>query len=166
MQWHWAGASERFLPSGKLQGVRKACRLRRWRVEMQWLGGDFGLPVGRSSIAHLAAKKAGWKCFPCVGQRPVMRHKRLFCIATLVLIAATLAVIAADDFILPYAHHEPATCPICAVAQCLTTAQLPSPLIWVEPTTVHWLPCESVCISLMECVSRLFSARAPPILYS
>ena len=59
---------------------------------------------------------------------------------------ASVVVVAADELILPGVQHQPATCPICALAQCLANGQLPSPVLWIEPSNVHWLPPETVCI--------------------
>jgi hypothetical protein len=91
-----------------------------------------------------------------------MRPQRVLCIATLVLMIATFVLVAADDLILPDVKHEPTSCPICAVAQCLAGAQLPAVVLWIEPSEVHWLPPEAVCIFSNRLASRLFSARAPP----
>lgn len=91
-----------------------------------------------------------------------MREQRLFCIAVLVLMVATYVLVATDEFILPGVEHKPSTCPVCAMAQCLTTAQSPLPLVWVAPVEVCWLPPETVHISRSEVFSQLFCARAPP----
>jgi len=93
-----------------------------------------------------------------------MRQQRLFCIATLVLMVATLVVVAADDFILPGVQHEPSTCPICDIAQCLGTAQILPLVIWSEPLAVRWLPPDAVHIFWNHPLSCLFCARAPPLL--
>ena len=93
-----------------------------------------------------------------------MRYQRLFCLATLALLVASLVLVAADDFVLPGIKHEPSTCPICALAQCLTTAQLPTPIVWTEPAHVRWLPPERVCIVRNESTSQSFCACAPPSL--
>jgi hypothetical protein len=91
-----------------------------------------------------------------------MRHQRLFCIAALVLMVATFVVVAADAFILPDVKHEPTSCPICAMAQYLTTAQTSLPLVWIAPLEVCWLPPETAHVSRSEVFSQLFCARAPP----
>jgi hypothetical protein len=80
-----------------------------------------------------------------------------------VLIVATFVMVAADEFILPDVKHEPTSCPICAVAQCLTTAQPPLPVLWIEPTQVFWLPPETVHTPWSEDFAQLFCARAPPL---
>ena len=115
----------------------------------------FSLPFGRQHHPNHRSTPS---------PRHIMRQQRLFCIATLVLIVATLVLVAADEFVLPDVKHEPTSCPICAVAQCLTTAQLPPPVLWIEPSNVHWLPPETVCIPSNELFSRLFCARTPPLL--
>jgi len=91
-----------------------------------------------------------------------MRQQTLLCIATLVLVVATLVLVAADDLVLPGVKHEPTSCPICAVAQCLANAQLPLPVLGIESSNVRWLPPETVCILSNRLASRLFCARPPP----
>jgi hypothetical protein len=94
--------------------------------------------------------------------RRVMQFKRLICIATLVLMIASFVVVAIDGLVLPNVKHESDNCPICAFAQSLTTVQLPPPVPWMEPTDVHWLPPERLCILCSDLSLQSFSARAPP----
>jgi hypothetical protein len=91
-----------------------------------------------------------------------MPHRKLFCIATLVILAASLLLVATDDLILSGVKHEPNSCPICNWASCLAMAQVPDVVTWIEQTSVCWPRRDTVTIFCAEFFARPFSARSPP----
>ena len=91
-----------------------------------------------------------------------MRFHRAYCIAALVLLAASLLLVAIDGLAGPAEKHGPGNCPICTWASCLATAEVPERVLWTEPATLRWAPEDPVCVARAEFLWRPFSARSPP----
>jgi hypothetical protein len=92
-----------------------------------------------------------------------MQRQRVISIAVLVLMLLSLVLVVADGLILPDVKHTPDSCPICALAKCLTTAQIASPVSLVESNDVHWLLPDIAASLWSEDSPQLFCARAPPL---
>lgn len=91
-----------------------------------------------------------------------MRPHKLLCVAALVLLVASLFLVATDGLAGPVAKHRPGNCPVCTWASSLAVAQIPACVTWVESTVLCWRPRESAHTVYEEVFHRPFSARAPP----
>jgi hypothetical protein len=91
-----------------------------------------------------------------------MRQQRLFCVLALVLIAASLLLVATDGLIAPATKHGPGNCPICTWASCLAVAQVPAIVAWIEQTVFHQAPHEPGLVFYAQFFCGSFSARSPP----
>lgn len=91
-----------------------------------------------------------------------MHRHREYCIAALVLMAASLLMVALDRVVLPQVEHKPGSCPICSWANSLASAAVPPVVIWVVETHHCWTPNERPYVVCAACPSRPFFARGPP----
>jgi hypothetical protein len=91
-----------------------------------------------------------------------MPHRRLFCIAALVILIVSLVLVATDGLVVSGVKHGPDNCPICHWARCLAMSDLPEVILWIEQAEVCWPRRETVSIFCAEFFARPFSARSPP----
>jgi hypothetical protein len=92
-----------------------------------------------------------------------MRLHKAFCIAALLLIVASLLLVATDGLWAHGAQHRAGNCPVCTWASSLAIAQVPPAVTWIESTLRCWTPPESTPVSCWEFLWRPFSARSPPV---
>lgn len=91
-----------------------------------------------------------------------MHAHRVYCIAALVLMAASLLAVALDPVVLPDVEHKPGVCPICNWASSLASAAVPQVVLWVDQAHGYWTPNERPCVFSAALSARPFSARGPP----
>lgn len=91
-----------------------------------------------------------------------MHAQRFFCIAALVLFAASLVLVATDQVVMRGTEHQPGQCPVCSWANCLATAVLPAIAVWLAEQTVDRPPHEPVRILAAEFIRPSSRSRAPP----
>lgn len=91
-----------------------------------------------------------------------MRLHKVFCVAALVLMAASLLLVATDGLLTTGTQHGPGTCPVCTWASSLAVAQVPLIVTWVEHTILRWTPREPRYVFHDDFFCRPFSARSPP----
>jgi hypothetical protein len=98
--------------------------------------------------------------------RNMMRAQRVFCIAALALMAASLVIVALDEAVFPGVDHRPGTCPICSWATSLASSVLPALVIPIEAALRWWMPPEPSSVFCEQLPRRLFFARGPPLLHT
>lgn len=91
-----------------------------------------------------------------------MRLHKVFCIAALLLIVASLLLVATDGLSTHGTQHRPGSCPVCTWASCLAVAEVPPVVTWIQSTVPCWTPREPIYIFCEEFLCRPFSARSPP----
>jgi hypothetical protein len=94
-----------------------------------------------------------------------MQPQRLLCIVALLLLAASLVLVAADPILFPDTEHKPGECPICSWASCLATSLLPAVVLLIGHLSVsRWVLHAPARVWYAAFSHRPFSARSPPAL--
>ncbi len=91
-----------------------------------------------------------------------MRSHKLLCIAALVLMVASLLLVATDGLIGLAIKHSTGNCPVCTWASSLSVSQVPARLTWVPSEVLRWAPREATWACCEDFFWRPFSARSPP----
>lgn len=93
-----------------------------------------------------------------------MRPKKSLCIAALVLMVMSLALVSLDFVLSPgETSHKPGQCPVCSWAHHLASSVAPCIVVWTEDATRCWTPPDRISLVVTESFFECFSARAPPL---
>jgi hypothetical protein len=91
-----------------------------------------------------------------------MSRPRVYCIGALVLLVASLLLVALDPILLPGVDHQAGNCPICSWAVGLASSVVPEAVSGIELVFGFWVSPDSPPAVVHQSASGLFQARAPP----
>jgi hypothetical protein len=94
----------------------------------------------------------------------MMRAQKALHFLALILMVASLVVVALDHVVLPQLSHNPTNCPICRLGHILVSSALPGCVYPIKITALSWFPQEPVLLFCDKPLHAPFSARAPPSL--
>jgi len=91
-----------------------------------------------------------------------MRLQKVFCVAALVLLIASLLLVATDGLVGHGTKHSPGNCPVCTWASALAVSQVPVVVTWSQCWVLRWAPRVPDCVFCDEFLCLPYSARSPP----